>query len=105
MNKCKYCNSENLILEPRVQGQDVMTADMVALKCGDCGKWLKWCPKDERKYHLKQNNKKFYIEISDWESPCEYMFQSEWFDTEEQALEWAKNIAFLNKQYLIKIFR
>ena len=58
MNKCKYCNSENLILEPQVKGQDVMTANVVALKCGDCGKWLKWCPKDERKYHfqaVKQN--------------------------------------------------
>ena len=58
MNKCKYCNSGNLILEPQVKGQDVMTANVVALKCGDCGKWLKWCPKDERKYHfqaVKQN--------------------------------------------------
>ena len=53
MNKCKYCNSENLILEPQVKGQDVMTANLVALKCGDCGKWLKWCPKEERKYHFQ----------------------------------------------------
>lgn len=53
MTKCKYCNSENLILEARVQGQDVMTADQVALKCGDCGKWLKWCPKEARKYYIQ----------------------------------------------------
>ena len=53
MNKCKYCNSANLILEPRVQGQDIMTADQVALKCDDCGKWIKWCPKDQRKYYIQ----------------------------------------------------
>ena len=47
MNKCKYCNSENLILEPQVKGQDVMTANVVALKCGDCGKWIKWVTKEE----------------------------------------------------------
>ena len=59
IKQCKKCGSENLYLEPRVKGQDVMTADMVALKCKDCGNWLKWCPKDERQFYInkKQENK------------------------------------------------
>lgn len=55
---CKKCGSKNLFLEPRIKGQDVMTADMVALKCKDCGAWLKWCPKNERKYYYHNTLKK-----------------------------------------------
>lgn len=58
IKECKHCKSKNLILEPRIAGQDIMTADMVALKCKDCGKWLKWCPKDERHFYNKQNIEK-----------------------------------------------
>ena len=59
IKQCKKCGSENLYLEPRVKGQDVLNADMVALKCKDCGAWLKWCPKDERQFYInkKQENK------------------------------------------------
>lgn len=57
VRRCKYCGSENLILVPRIAGQDIMTANQVALKCADCGKWLKWCPKDERKFYLKKVDK------------------------------------------------
>lgn len=53
IKQCSKCGSENLYLEPRVKGQDVMTANMVALKCKDCGSWLKWCPKNERVNYLK----------------------------------------------------
>lgn len=57
--QCKKCGSENLYLEPRVKGQDVITANMVALKCKDCGAWLKWCPKNERQLYInkKQESK------------------------------------------------
>lgn len=55
--KCKYCQSENLILEPRIKNENVLTGDMVALKCCDCGKWLKWCPKDERPLYIKSSHK------------------------------------------------
>ena len=48
INQCKKCGSKNLYLEPRVKGQDIMTANMVALKCKNCDTWLKWCPKSER---------------------------------------------------------
>lgn len=57
IKQCKKCGSENLYLEPRIEGQDVMTADIVALKCKDCGSWLKWCPKDERKYYIHNQPK------------------------------------------------
>lgn len=57
IKQCKKCGSKNLYLEPRIKGQDAMTADMVALKCRDCGVWLKWCPKDERKYYLNKQPK------------------------------------------------
>lgn len=53
ITKCKKCGSKNLYLEPRIKGQDISTADMVALKCRDCGAWLKWCPKNERASYLK----------------------------------------------------
>ena len=56
--KCKKCGSKNLYLEPRIKGQDVLAADMVALKCKYCGSWLKWCPKDERKYYFHNTLKK-----------------------------------------------
>ena len=42
--------------------------------------------------------RKYYIEISEFES-VEYMFQSKWFDTEQQAIEWAKSIYFLDTRY------
>jgi hypothetical protein len=52
--ECKYCKSKNLVLESRVSGEDVLTANMVALKCADCGKWIKWCPKEERHFYIKE---------------------------------------------------
>lgn len=58
IKNCKKCGSKNLYLEPRVKGQDILTADMVALKCKDCGSWLKWCPKDERKYYYANTQQK-----------------------------------------------
>lgn len=59
IKQCQKCGGKNLYLEPRVKDQDIMTANMVALKCKDCGNWLKWCPKDERQFYInkKQHNK------------------------------------------------
>lgn len=65
VKECKKCGSKNLYLEPRIKGQDVMTADMVALKCKDCGVWLKWCPKDERKFYLIKPIDKWQ-KLKDW---------------------------------------
>ena len=47
--------------------------------------------------------KKYYIEISDFDNHCEYIMQSRWYDTEEQALEFAKNLSFLDKRYSISL--
>lgn len=77
IKQCKKCGSKNLYLEPRVKGQDILTADMVALKCKDCGSWLKWCPKDERKYYYantqqKQDTK--WQKLKEWlEEQLEYI--------------------------------
>lgn len=67
INKCKKCGSKNLYLEPRIKGQDILSADMVALKCKDCSSWLKWCPKDERKYYFHNTLKKDkWQKLKDW---------------------------------------
>lgn len=66
IKQCKKCGSKNLFLEPRIKGQDVLTADMVALKCKDCGSWLKWCPKDERKYYIHNQPKDKWQKLKEW---------------------------------------
>lgn len=64
MNKCKYCGSENLYLENK-SNKNIMELPQVALKCADCGKWLKWCPKEERHQYIKTktNNEDHKIKI------------------------------------------
>lgn len=66
IRECKKCGSKNLYLEPRIKGQDVMTADMVALKCKDCGSWLKWCPKNERVNYLKIEELDKWQKLKEW---------------------------------------
>ena len=53
IKKCKYCESENLYLAPKNEGEDPLTANTVAIKCKDCGKWLGWCPKADRELYGK----------------------------------------------------
>ena len=46
--------------------------------------------------------KKYYVEIAKTDS--DYILQSDWFDTEEEALEFARKITFVRypyKQYLM----
>ena len=43
--------------------------------------------------------KKYYIEICELGERCGYILQSRFFDTEEQAIKWAKNITFLDYSY------
>lgn len=51
--KCKYCNSENLVLEQQsFETNDILKANRVALRCGSCGKFIKWCAKEDRKWYL-----------------------------------------------------
>lgn len=49
---CPKCGSENLILESRGE-LPIMDAQQVALRCADCGRWIKWCPKEERNLYLE----------------------------------------------------
>lgn len=79
MNKCKYCGSEKLILESPTKDKNILTADRVALKCANCGKWLKWCPKNERQQYIQNKTqtdkweilKNWLIEIK--ENGIEYL--------------------------------
>ena len=66
IKECKKCGSKNLYLEPRVKGQNVLTANMVALKCKDCGIWLKWCPKEDRLYYLNKQQKDKWQKLKEW---------------------------------------
>lgn len=60
LRECKYCGSKNLVLENKSK-LSIMEAPQVSLKCADCGKWIKWCPKDERKFYLKEVDKDHQI--------------------------------------------
>lgn len=43
--------------------------------------------------------KKYYIEICELGVLSDYILQSRFFDTEEQAIKWAKDITFLDYSY------
>ena len=90
IKECKKCGSKNLYLEPRIKGQDVLTADMVALKCKDCGFWLKWCPKDERKFYLKQP-KDQWQKLKEWLENCCNLKEKNTFMSFETVILIVKN--------------
>ena len=51
-----------------------------------------------------KSNFKYYIEIVDFEQEEElYALQSQWFDTEEEAREWAKGFDFMQRRFRIFI--
>lgn len=52
---CRYCDSTDLYLEAKEKDADLRTADIVAIKCGNCGKWLAWCPKGDRDLYLPKD--------------------------------------------------
>lgn len=56
MEKCKYCECENLFLEAKNPGEDLLTANQVSLKCARCNKWLKWVKKEDRLKYLVTTN-------------------------------------------------
>ena len=41
------------------------------------------------------NMRKYYIEVVWHNNKDSYILQSKWFDTEEQALKWAKGIDYI----------
>ena len=46
--------------------------------------------------------KKFYIEVVDLISD-DYILQSKWYDTENQAIEWAKGIDYMDRMHTINL--
>lgn len=46
--------------------------------------------------------KKFYIEIVDLISD-DYVLQSKWHNTENQAIEWAKGIDYMDRMHTINL--
>lgn len=94
IKNCKKCGSKDLYLEPRVKGQDILTADMVALKCKDCGSWLKWCPKDERKYYYANTQQK---QDTKWQKLKEWIKEREKKHTLMLKASAFEDIEILNK--------
>ena len=47
-----------------------------------------------------KKNKKYYVEICHKDYLSEYIMQSDWFDTKEQALDYANKITYLEDIYL-----
>ena len=91
IKECKKCGSKNLYLEPRIKGQDVLTADMAALKCKDCGVWLKWCPKNERVNYLKI------------EKPDKWQKLKEWLEEKKSWNERQLKEAPINTEFYIRV--
>lgn len=66
--ECKYCKSQNLILEQRShETDDILNANQVAVKCADCGRFIKWCAKDERKAYYINTMKQGAIKLPETE--------------------------------------
>lgn len=45
---------------------------------------------------------KFYVEVTakrDYQTDIPYILQSEWFNTEQKAIQWAKKISYLSNEY------
>lgn len=61
---CPKCGSENLTLESRGK-LPIMEAPQVALRCADCGGWIKWCPKEERALYLETEKREVTKECQD----------------------------------------
>lgn len=91
ITKCKKCGSNNLYLEPRIAGQDILTADMVALKCKDCGSWLKWCPKNERVNYLKIEELDKWQKLKEWLDKCSNLKEKKTYMSFELIILIVKN--------------
>ena len=50
-----------------------------------------------------KKNVKYYVEICHKDYLSEYIMQSDWFDTKEQALEYTNKITYLEDIYLLRI--
>lgn len=82
--KCKYCNSENLILKQNsFETDDILKANQVAVRCADCGKFIKWCSKDDRPQYYA-NTKKHWESQQSKEIKNEPTTKEQLFEAESQ---------------------
>ena len=96
MAKCKYCESEDLYLEPKNPEENVIDADMVALKCKSCGKWLKWVRKTDRHKFIKEEQGKLIATLDELND----MFDDDTPDNRQFAVKVLKELRkeLLNEQ-------
>lgn len=96
MAKCKYCESEDLYLEAKTPEEDVLEADMVALKCKSCGKWLKWVRKTDRHKYIKEEQKQPIVTLDELVE----MFEDDTDDNKQFAIKVLKELRkeLLNEQ-------
>lgn len=53
---------------------------------------------------LQDKETKYYIEICEW-GKIEYILQTEWFNTEEDAMKWFNQISFSDINYDIYLMK
>ena len=56
IEKCKYCGSTEFYLEAKDKDPDILNAQVVNVKCKECGKWLGYANKGEREHYLGLDN-------------------------------------------------
>lgn len=93
IKECKKCGSKNLYLESLIKGQDVMTANMVALKCKDCDSWLKWCSKDERKYYYANTQQK---QDTKWQKLKEWVKENKYKQLDDRYIDKLVDVVDVN---------
>ena len=47
--------------------------------------------------------KKFYVEFGSKDDESAYLFQTEWFDTEKEAQDFASKISYVDDNYFVRI--
>ena len=57
IEKCKYCGSTEFYLEAKDKDPDILNAQVVNVKCKECGKWLGYANKGEREHYLGLDSK------------------------------------------------
>lgn len=80
-------------------------------KCVDDFSWeaendeieLSYCEGDVTLYVKKEETCKYYVEISD--ANGEYVIQSQWVDTQEEAIDWAHDLAFVRDDHIVALIR
>lgn len=72
---CKNCGNKGLFyLEQRSkETTNIYDATRVALKCGTCDKFVKWCPKNERRRYMAQMDFEQIAEVEKQKNKSDYV--------------------------------